>query len=218
MFKWVTNMLTGGYQPSSIATEVGDDMTEETKARVPSGQFLTEKFPVLTFGGTPKIDMAKWRFRVFGLVEEKLELTWDEFTAMPPTTLTADFHCVTTWSRLDNAWTGVSINEVMKRIKPLANAGYVMFHCYGGYTANISMDVLLDDDVLFAYQHDGATPRSRPRWPAPPCGAQALRLEEPKMGKWHGVHGARQAGLLGAKGLPHGRRSVEGAAVQLVAP
>ena len=61
MFKWVTNMLTGSYQPSSIATEVGDAMTEETKARVPSGQFLTEKFPVLTFGGTPKIDMAKWR-------------------------------------------------------------------------------------------------------------------------------------------------------------
>ena len=87
MFRWFTNMLTGGYEPSSIATEVGDAMTEETKVRVPSGQFLTDKFPVLTFGGTPKIDMAKWRFRVFGLVEEKLELTWDEFTAMSPTAL-----------------------------------------------------------------------------------------------------------------------------------
>lgn len=176
MLRWFTNMLTGGYEAGSTATEVDRAMPEDAKLRTPAGQYLTDKFPVLTFGGTPRIDMTKWRFRVFGLVEEKLEWTWDDFTALPPTTLTADFHCVTTWSRLDNTWEGVSIHEVMKLIKPLPNARYVMFHCYGGYTANVSLDVLLDDDVLFAYNHDGA--------PLAPDHGGPLRLIVPKRYAW----------------------------------
>lgn len=176
MLRWFTNMLTGAYGPASTATEDGVAMTEETRLRTPAGQYLTEKFPVLTFGGTPRIDMAKWRFRVFGLVEEKLEWTWEDFTSLPPTVLTADFHCVTTWSRLDNTWEGVSIHEVMKHIKPLSNAGYVMLHCYGGYTANLALDVLVQDDVLFAYKHDGA--------PLEPDHGGPLRLVVPKRYAW----------------------------------
>ena len=74
----------------------------EIQERTPPGQFVTEKFPVLTIGAMPRIDLKAWRFQVFGLVEREFELTWDEFVALPETTVTADFHCVTQWSRLDN--------------------------------------------------------------------------------------------------------------------
>ena len=75
--------------------------------RVPPGQFVTEKFPVLHYGSVPAIELATWDFRVFGLVETPITLTWDEFRALPETTLTTDIHCVTRWSKLDTTWTGV---------------------------------------------------------------------------------------------------------------
>ncbi len=144
--------------------------------RVPAGQYLTDKFPVLTFGSTPKIDIATWQFKVFGLVEEGLTWSWDEFKAISSTVQTSDFHCVTQWSQLDNAWEGVSILDVMKHIKPLANAGYVMLHCYGGYTTNLSLEDLLQDDVLFAHKQEGQVL-------APDHGGP-LRLIVPKLYAW----------------------------------
>ena len=122
----------------------------------PPGQYVTDKFPVLTFGPTPKVDLETWRFRVFGLVEEELDLNWERFTGLDKTTVDAGFHCVTQWSRLDNAWEGVAFTELMKLVRPSAEAKYVMVHCYGGYTTNLALDVLQDGDVLFAYRHDGA--------------------------------------------------------------
>ena len=124
-------------------------------AKAPPGQYVTEKFPVLTFGPTPKIDLDTWRFRVFGLVEEELELDWQRFVSLDKTTVDAEFHCVTQWSRLDNTWEGVAFNEVMGLIKPLPQTRYVMVHCYGGYSANLALEVLREDNVLFAYRHDG---------------------------------------------------------------
>ena len=122
---------------------------------VPPGQYVTEKFPVLTFGPTPRIDLETWQFRAFGLVEEEVTLTWGEFMSLEKVTVDAAFHCVTQWSRLENTWEGVSFAEVMKLIKPRTEAKYVMVHCHGGYTTNLSLDALLDDDVLFAHRHDG---------------------------------------------------------------
>ncbi len=122
---------------------------------VPGGQFVTEKFPVLTIGDTPKIDLKEWRFRVFGLVEQELVLTWEEFTALPQTVMNRDFHCVTQWSKLNNLWVGVQFGEVLRRVKPKPEARYVMVHCYGGYTTNLPLDVLKEDDVMFAHQHEG---------------------------------------------------------------
>ena len=122
---------------------------------VPPGQYVTEKFPVLTFGSTPRIDLATWRFRVFGLVEEELTLDWEQFVALPQGTVEAPFHCVTQWSRLQNTWEGVAFQEVMRLIKPKPEARHVMVHCFGGYTTNLPLDVLLDDDVLLAHRHDG---------------------------------------------------------------
>ena len=128
----------------------------QERADAPPGQFVTEKFPVLTFGPTPRIDLSTWRFRVFGLVEEEITLDWEQFNALGQVTLDAEFHCVTQWSKLQNTWEGILFNDLMKLVKPLPEAKYVMAHCYGGYTTNVALDVLEDDDVLFAHSHDGA--------------------------------------------------------------
>lgn len=142
----------------------------------PPGQFVTDKFPVLTFGPTPRIDLDTWQFRVFGLVEEELTLDWRQFNDLPQTTLDAEFHCVTQWSKLQNTWQGILFNDVMKLITPKPEAKYVMAHCYGGYTTNVSLDVLQDDDVLFAHSHDGELL-------TPPHGGP-MRLVVPKRYGW----------------------------------
>jgi len=143
---------------------------------VPPGQFVTEKFPVLTFGAAPKVELETWQFKFSGLVEKELTLTWEEFMSLEKVTLDAEFHCVTQWSRLQNTWEGVAFNEVMKLIKLKPEAKYVMAHCYGGYSTNLSLDVATDDDVLFAYNHDGK-PLSRDH-------GGPLRLVVPKRYGW----------------------------------
>ena len=142
----------------------------------PPGQFVTEKFPVLTFGPTPRVPTAEWRFRVFGLVEEELTLDWEQFNGLPQVTLDAEFHCVTQWSKLQNTWQGILFTDLMKIITPNPEARYVMAHCYGGYTANVALDVLLDDDVLFAHSHDGR--------PLSPEHGGPMRLVVPKRYGW----------------------------------
>ncbi len=142
----------------------------------PPGQFVTEKFPVLTFGPTPRIDLSTWQFRIFGLVEEEVTLNWEQFNALRQVTLDAEFHCVTQWSKLQNTWKGILFNDLMKLVKPTAEARYVMAHCYGGYTTNVALDVLDDDDVLFAHTHDGA--------PLTPEHGGPMRLVVPKRYGW----------------------------------
>ena len=129
--------------------------TEKTP-RLPSGQRLTENFPVLTYGGVPKIDLATWEFRIFGLVEEEVTLDWEQFMALPQVKSHSDIHCVTTWSRYDNDWEGVRIADVLALAKVKPEAKHVMFHSYGGYTTNVPLDELLYDDALLAHTHDGA--------------------------------------------------------------
>lgn len=145
-------------------------------SRVPPGQRVIESFPVLTYGPTPRIDLETWRFRVFGAVEEELVFAWEQFMALPKKVITADFHCVTTWSRLDNLWEGVPFTELIKLIKLKPTARYVMVHCYGGYTTNLPLDALLEEDVLFAYKHDGRPLAPEHGWP--------LRLVVPKRYGW----------------------------------
>ncbi|MFQ5860679.1 MAG: sulfite oxidase-like oxidoreductase [Dehalococcoidia bacterium] len=125
-------------------------------AQVPPGQFVTEKFPVLTYGPTPHISLAEWRLRLFGLVEQEVELTWERLMSLPQSTVTADFHCVTQWSRQNNRWEGVPFRELLTVVKPRPEARYVLVHCYGGYTTNLPLETLLDDGVLLARTHDGA--------------------------------------------------------------
>ena len=143
---------------------------------VPPGQYVTEKFPVLTYGPTPEIDLSEWRFQVFGLVAQEVILNWEEFMALPQMAVTRDFHCVTQWSRMDNLWEGVAFREVMRRIEPKPEARYVTVHCYGGYTTNLPLDVLTEEDVLFAHRHDGK--------PLEPEHGGPLRLVVPSRYGW----------------------------------
>ena len=138
--------------PGSGAKPVRPDLREP---RLPPGQRLVENWPVLTYGGTPFIDKSTWEFRIFGLVEEEKRLSWDEFMALPQTKLRSDIQCVTTWSKYDNDWEGVRFRDVMALVNVAPEAKHVMFHSYGGYTTNVSLEELLDDDVLFAHTHNG---------------------------------------------------------------
>lgn len=149
---------------------------DEIERRVPPGQFLTDKFPVLSYGATPRFNRDKWDFRVAGLVEEPLRFTYDEFHALPMSRQVADFHCVTTWSRLDNVWEGVRVADLMRRVRLKPQARHVLIHCDGGYTTNLPLDEFLQDDVMLAYRHDGRDLEPDHGWP--------LRLVVPKLYGW----------------------------------
>ena len=123
--------------------------------RVPPNQKVTERFPVFTSGSTPRVDTKDWTFGVVGAVEEELSFTWDEFQALPQTTITTDIHCVTGWSKLDTTWEGVAFRDLMELIKPKAEGRFVMVHCHGGYTTNLPLDDLMEQNVLFAHHHNG---------------------------------------------------------------
>ena len=126
--------------------------------RVPPGQYVTEKFPVLHYGSVPDYkDLQKsWDFRVWGEIEEPKRFSFDEFRALPTAEVRTDIHCVTRWSKLDTVWEGIPFRtflEHIPRLKPTAK--HVMAHCEQGYTANIPLEVLMDDDVLLAYHFEG---------------------------------------------------------------
>ncbi len=156
--------------------------------RLPPGQKLTDGWPVLQYGNVPSIDMATWKFSIVGLVDEEVHFTWDEFMALPQTTTRCDIHCVTHWSKFDNDWTGVRFTDVLARAKVNPRAKYVMVHSYGGYTTNIGLQELLDDDVLFAHQHNGE-PLTREH-------GAPLRLVVPKLYFWKSAKWVRGIVLM----------------------
>jgi DMSO/TMAO reductase YedYZ molybdopterin-dependent catalytic subunit len=150
-------------------------------ARLPPGQYLTEKWPVLHAGTVPKTDLATWDFRVFGEVEEPLRLTWDEFSALPTTEVTIDIHCVTRWSRFDTSFRGVHWRELAKLVRPQPSAHFVLAHAEQGFTANVPLSAIEDDEALLAYDADGEPLTPEHGWP--------LRLVVPhryfwKSAKW----------------------------------
>jgi DMSO/TMAO reductase YedYZ molybdopterin-dependent catalytic subunit len=123
--------------------------------RLPPGQSLTLKWPVLHYGSVPRFDAKTWDFRVYGLVQYPLRLSWDEFNELPRIEHTSDFHCVTRWSRFDNRWTGVWFREILRRVQPLPAARYVLIHAEQGFTANVPLADLDREEVLLATHHDG---------------------------------------------------------------
>ena len=130
---------------------------EDLAKRTPPGQVLTTKWPVLTYGLTPKFNPKTWTFRCFGLVEEEVSWTWEEFLALPRSEVFCDIHCVTRWSRLDNVWTGVSAREIAERsgVKPEAKFVLALAYDYG-WTTNVPIEYFMLEDSLFAFLHDGA--------------------------------------------------------------
>jgi DMSO/TMAO reductase YedYZ molybdopterin-dependent catalytic subunit len=118
--------------------------------RVPPGQYLTKGFPIMTYGQTPQIDRSQWQLRVWGLASEKI-FTWADVMNLPQHEFTADFHCVTRWSKLDVQWTGVKVSDFMQSIEVDPAANYLMQHCYGGYTTNIPLVDFLQPENFFAH-------------------------------------------------------------------
>ena len=150
-------------------------VSDDQQRRLPPGQYLTQKWPVLHYGSVPSTDLATWDFKVWGEVQEPFSFTWDEFRAMPRKSLVTDIHCVTRWTRLDAVFEGVPIQHILERAKPSADARYVLAHSEQGYTANMPLEVL-DDDVLLADVADGA--------PLTPEHGYPLRLVVPKKYFW----------------------------------
>lgn len=152
------------------------ELPEEVQKRVPPGQYLTEKWPVLHYGPIPSFDPKRWDFRVWGRVENEVRLTWDEFQKLDQTQVQADMHCVTTWSKLDQKWEGIPFKKLVELAKPLADAKFVIAHCEHGFTANVPIEATRDDDVLVALRANGAAL-------TPEHGSPA-RLVIPKLYAW----------------------------------
>ena len=124
--------------------------------RIPPGQYLANGFPVLTYGQTPTIDAPDWQLTIRGAIEgDAVTITYDDLLAMPQETFTADFHCVTRWSKLDVKWTGVKLTELLKGVTLLPTAQHVMQSCYGGYTTNLPLEDFLREENYLVHILDG---------------------------------------------------------------
>jgi DMSO/TMAO reductase YedYZ molybdopterin-dependent catalytic subunit len=125
-------------------------------ARLPPGQYLTEKWPVLHAGSVPDTDLSTWTFRVYGEVEQELVLGWDEFNALPRTSSVQDIHCVTRWSRFDAQFEGIHWRELAKLCRPLPSARFAIEHAEQEFTTNVPLSFLDDENALLVTHADGA--------------------------------------------------------------
>ena len=149
--------------------------TAETSDRVPPGQYLAKGFPVLSYGATPQVTKDEWVFKISGLAKAKT-LGWSDFMALPQHEFTADFHCVTRWSKLDVTWRGIKVFDFMNLVELEKKATYILQHCYGGYTTNLTMEDFLKEENFFAHTLDGE--------PLPPDHGGPLRLVVPHLYAW----------------------------------
>ncbi len=150
-------------------------MTE--RDRLPPGQVLTKRFPVLHYGTVPRYrSLEEWDLRVFGAVEEEVRFTYEELTSLPSTRIVADIHCVTRWSKFDTVWEGVRFRDLMERIRPLRGAEFVLVHAEHGFTTNLPLFRLMADNVLLAWKYDGEPLTPEHGWP--------LRLVVPDLYFW----------------------------------
>ncbi|MFO7173846.1 MAG: sulfite oxidase-like oxidoreductase [Bacillota bacterium] len=162
-------------------------MTEK-RDRVPPGQVVTRKWPVLHAGEVPRVDLTTWTFRVWGLVEEEKEWTWEEFQTLPRVEVTVDIHCVTRWSRLDTRFRGVPAAAVLAAARPRPEARYVMVYAEQGFTTNLPLADLLRPNVLLADEAEGAPLTPEHGWP--------LRLVVPHLYFWKSAKWVRGFELM----------------------
>lgn len=137
------------------------------EGRLPPGQSLTNKFPVLHYGPTPKTDLDNWDFKIFGLVKEEKKWDWNEFNELPKSDLLLDIHCVTRWSKFDTRWRGVNLKTLFDEgiidLEPEAN--FVIQHCEGGYTTNLPLEIMLQENVLLATHYEDQPLPLEHGWP-----------------------------------------------------
>jgi DMSO/TMAO reductase YedYZ molybdopterin-dependent catalytic subunit len=134
-------------------------------SRLPPGQYLTDKWPVLHAGSVPSTDLHTWTFRIWGEVEEPLTLTWEEFDALPKTGHVQDIHCVTRWSRFDMSFRGVHWRDLAPRVRPKPSARFAIAHAEQGFTANVPYASIEDDLALLATEANGVPLTAEHGWP-----------------------------------------------------
>ena len=156
--------------------------------RLPPGQILTKKWPVLHYGLVPAVDTTTWTFEVAGLVDRPYSITWEELLALPRTTVRCDIHCVTTWSRFDNAFEGVAVRLLLERAGVSPAARFCLVHAEQGFTTNLPLMDLDRPDNLIALKHDGD-------WLTPEHGGPA-RLLVPHLYFWKSAKWVRGFELL----------------------
>ena len=141
----------------SVFRRKDDERKFREEGRLPPGQSYTQKFPVLHYGPVPDFDPATWDFKIWGEVEEPLKLSWDEFNQLPRTRLKMDIHCVTRWSKFDTEWEGVSVRELLDKgfFRLKSTAKYVLQHAEYGFTVNLPLEVVLQDNFLLATHYNG---------------------------------------------------------------
>jgi DMSO/TMAO reductase YedYZ molybdopterin-dependent catalytic subunit len=166
------------------------EQQRRSEGRLPPGQSLTLKWPVLHEGGVPRVNLRTWDFRIDGLVEKPVRLTWEEFNRLPQMEVQCDMHCVTRWSRFDNRFEGVLFAEVMKLVtpKPASPAGgpearFAMVRGENGYTANVPLEDLMKPTTIFAFKHDGEPLSAEHGYP--------MRLIVPDLYLWKSVKWVR---------------------------
>ena len=159
-------------------------------ARLPPGQYLTEKWPVLHAGDVPRINLATWDLRIHGEVDQPLSLSFEQLTDLPTTEITVDIHCVTRWSRFDTTFKGVHWSEVAKLVAPRPGARFVIAEAEQGYTANVPIAALEDPESLIAWEADGEPLEQEHGWP--------LRLVVPTRYFWKSAKWLRGLELLAA--------------------
>jgi DMSO/TMAO reductase YedYZ molybdopterin-dependent catalytic subunit len=138
--------------PMAIVTR-GFTGRGRTDPKLPPGQYLTEDFPVLSAGPTPRIDLNKWTFTVATETGQRHSWSWQELMALPSEDVNVDIHCVTKWSKFGTHWHGVSLDTLLSDVETTAD--YVMAHSYGGYTTNLPLQDLMDGQAWIAYRYDG---------------------------------------------------------------
>jgi DMSO/TMAO reductase YedYZ molybdopterin-dependent catalytic subunit len=165
-----------------------DHTAAEAGSRVPPGQRVTRRWPVLHEGAVPRFDPATWNFKIAGEVGEEVSLGYEELKALGPVRMRSDFHCVTGWSKLDNVWEGVPTRTLMELAQPEPVAGFVSVGAEYGYTANVPLDALMEDGALVAWGHNGE--------PLPAKHGFPLRLVIPKLYGWKSVKWVRTFDVL----------------------
>lgn len=160
---------------------------------VPVGQTLTTKWPVLDLGYHPQIPMDMWRLTIDGEVENPIVLKWDDVMALPQTEDTSDFHCVTTWSKLNMNWQGVSLLDIAALVQPKATATHIMCYGYDTYTTNVAIEEALKPDVLLAHTVEGELLALEHGGP--------LRMITPQLYAWKGSKWIKRIEFMSANKL-----------------
>ena len=157
-----------------------------SEADLPPGQYLTEDFPVLSAGPTPRVDLDRWEFAISAEPGQRHTWSWPELLALPAETPTVDLHCVTKWSKLHTAWKGVSVDLLMENVESVGE--YALVHSYGGYTTNLPLADLLDGQAWVVYEYDGA--------PLEPEHGGPARLLVPHLYLWKSAKWVKEIQLL----------------------